>query len=230
METVVLDGIQARLPREELMRKLHVGEDSPQAVELLELIDQAEAIGRPKGLCGVAFVDDRGDDFVVIDGERFSSRVLAVNLSPVNRVFPYLATCGTELEEWANGLDDMLLRYWAEAIRESAMRCAMAETERFVKESYAQDETSRMSPGSLEDWPIQQQVPLFRLLGETESTIGVRLTESLLMVPTKTVSGIRFGAESGFESCMLCPRPVCQNRRAPYDAALFDSRYRKSAD
>jgi hypothetical protein len=227
MEATVLDGIQARLPREELMRKLRVGEDSPQAGELLELIGLAEAIAKPKALCGVAFVEERGEDFVVVDGVKLSSRVLAVNLAPVGRVFPYLATCGTELEVWANGLDDMLYRFWAEAIRESAMRCAMAEIERFLKESYAQDETSRMSPGSLEDWPIQQQLPLFRLLGETQGTIGVRLTESLLMLPTKTVSGIRFGAESGFESCMLCPRPTCQNRRAPYDVALFDSHYRK---
>ncbi len=81
-----------------------------------------------------------------------------------------------------------------------------------------------------EDWPIQQQVPLFKLLGETESTVGVKLTDSLLMVPTKSVSGIRFGAETSFESCMLCPRPVCQNRRAPYDAALLDSRYRRPVD
>ena len=84
-----------------------------------------------------------------------------------------------------------------------------------------------MSPGSLADWPLQEQRQLFTILGNTWDTVGVRLTDSLLMVPIKSVSGIRFPTESSFESCQLCPRAQCPGRRAPYDAGLYDLKYRK---
>ena len=68
-------------------------------------------------------------------------------------------------------------------------------------------------------------MPLFSLIGDAEAAIGVRLTDSFLMLPTKSVSGIRFTAGSDWENCMLCPRPVCPNRRAKYDPVLLESRY-----
>ncbi len=66
---------------------------------------------------------------------------------------------------------------------------------------------------------------LFALLGDVRSAIGVELTDSLLMVPRKSVSGILFVAEETFASCQLCPRQDCPNRRAPYDAGLFERKY-----
>jgi len=37
------------------------------------------------------------------------------------------------------------------------------------------------------------------------------------MVPVKTVSGLLFPSEAGFESCELCSREKCMGRRAAYD-------------
>ena len=85
---------------------------------------------------------------------------------------------------------------------------------------------SRMNPGSLPDWPLSEQKPLFAVLGEGPAKIGVQLKDSFLMVPVKTVSGIFFPAEEKFESCQLCPREKCPGRRAPYDPELYDRKYR----
>lgn len=227
MDSVILDDIRARLPLDDLRKRLRIRDDSPWAAELERLVREAGSIARPKAMAGVAYIDERGDDFVVVDGVRFSSRVLAVNLQQTHRVFPHLATCGAELYAWANGIDDVLHRYWADVICEVAMRSARAAVLDYLQERYRPGELSRMGPGSLADWPIEEQVPLFRLLGDTEAAIGVRLTDSLLMVPTKTVSGIFFGGAGSFESCALCPRASCPDRRAPYDPALYDSRYRQ---
>ena len=82
-----------------------------------------------------------------------------------------------------------------------------------------------MNPGSLEDWPIQQQTQVFELLGDPLRDVGVRLTDSFLMVPIKSVSGIRYPTETSFESCQLCPREKCTGRRAPYDPELWRKRY-----
>jgi hypothetical protein len=77
-----------------------------------------------------------------------------------------------------------------------------------------------MSPGSLEDWPIEQQRPLFSLLGNVEASIGVKLNKSLLMIPRKSVSGVYFPNEVTFYNCQLCPRERCEGRKAPYTEEL----------
>ena len=48
-----------------------------------------------------------------------------------------------------------------------------------------------MSPGASEKyvWPIEQQKELFSLFEYVEKLIGVKLTDSYLMIPNKSVSG-----------------------------------------
>jgi hypothetical protein len=96
-----------------------------------------------------------------------------------------------------------------------------------LEENFQPGNTSMMNPGSLEDWPIKEQAPLFKLLGDAKEKTGIELTEDLYMIPTMTVSGIRFPTEANFESCQLCPRDECPGRRAPYDKDLFGKKYGK---
>ena len=81
---------------------------------------------------------------------------------------------------------------------------------------------SRIAPGAgtTTDWPITQQKKLVSIFGNVKDLIGERLTESLLIAPVKSVSGIYFLTEIKFESCQLCPREVCIGRRAPYTPDL----------
>jgi hypothetical protein len=72
----------------------------------------------------------------------------------------------------------------------------------------------------LADWPIEEQAPLFKLLGDVETSIGVQLTDSLLMLPAKSISGIFFPTEISFISCQLCPRKRCESRKAKFDDKL----------
>ncbi|HDQ72276.1 MAG TPA: vitamin B12 dependent methionine synthase [Chloroflexi bacterium] len=215
---------QPNLPK--LLRKLRVKEDTRYAKQIECLLDEAQAIARPRAMYRVAYVDSRDEDSVVIGGVRFHSRVLRVNLDSVHRVFPFVVTGGTELHEWMQAQDDMLLRYYADVISETALRQASAMLKAHLVRRYALGRTSTMSPGSLEDWPIQEQRPLFALLGDLEQAIGVRLTDSMLMIPSKSVSGIRFPVEKTFESCQLCQRERCPSRKAPYDPDLYARRYR----
>lgn len=226
MEPIILDSIPFRADRDALARRLRLSADGDQWPEVMALIDHAETIGRPKALYGVAYIEQRGDDHIVVDGERLTSRVLRVNVGDAHRLFPYTATCGEELEAWGEGLTDVLQSYWSEAIREAALRSATAALMKHLNATFAPGKTATMNPGSLPDWPLKEQRPLFRVLGDTEALVGVRLLPSHLMVPSKTVSGIRFATEQAFESCMLCPRPDCPGRRAPYDAQLDETRYR----
>jgi hypothetical protein len=228
LDPVVLQSILFQIDLKGLQKKLHLKEGSPYLQDLIHLAEEAQRIARPKALYRLAFIDEKGEEDVVVEGIRLRSRVLRVNLEKAQRVFIYIVTCGMELEDWANKMEDILKRFWAETIKEMAMRHAHTVMEGHLTDHYRPGNLSRMSPGSLADWPLQEQVPLFKLLGNTEEMVGVHLTESLLMVPTKSISGIRFPTEESFESCQLCPRGDCPNRRATHDPNLYDRKYRKS--
>jgi hypothetical protein len=223
---VILNNIPFEPDLDQLLKRLRIKAGSRRVDDLKRMVSDAQTIAKPKALYEVSFIESRGDDYVVVDGVTFKSRVLVVNLAPVHRVFPYVATCGVELERWASSIDDLLQNYWADTISEMALRSATEALHEHLDERYRPGKTSVMNPGSLPDWPLREQRPLFALLGDPERDIGVQLLDSLLMTPTKSVSGIRFPTEESFASCQLCPRENCPSRRAPYDATLYDEKYR----
>lgn len=230
METVVLPDLPFKPNLTYLKEHLRVPDRAAETRAFEELAAEAAAVARPKAVYGLAVIDDRGDDFIVMEGIRFNSRVLAVNTEPIHRLFPFVVTCGTELFQWAEGKTDMLVKFYADELKLAALRSAVRQLEKEIKQRYETGRISQMCPGSLEDWPIQEQRPLFRLMGDTETAIGVRLKSSLLMTPDKSESGVYFQNETGFASCQLCPVKNCPSRKAPYDKALYDARYRKTGD
>ena len=225
MNGILLDDIACDLSVDAVLEKLHVVAGSPEAGEAEQFARAAAAVARPKAFYRIAYVDARGDDSVEVDGVTLTSRVLRVNLEEAHRVFVYLATCGVELDDWANAVDDPLHRYWTEGIKEMALRAARRAINQDLADRYRPGRTAYMSPGSLADWPIREQRALFALLGDSADAIGVRLTDSLLMIPNKSVSGISFPTEETFESCQLCPREDCPGRRAPYEPGLYERKY-----
>ena len=225
MDPIILDKIPFLIDEDDLLKRLHVDAGCSDAVVAQRLAAEAAAVARPRGLYGPAYVESRDEDSVVIEGITFRSRVLRVNLEGTYRVFPYVATCGTELDEWSNGLRDVMERFWADTIKLMALGAATAALSRHLKERYRPGKTADMNPGSLADWPLSEQRALFAVLADPAKSIGVELTDSFLLVPIKSVSGIRFPTEVDFASCQLCPRKGCPGRRAPYDENLLRTKY-----
>jgi len=182
-----------------------------------ELIETVLPVARPKALYRVAYVEKREGDSVYIDGVYFTSHVLRVNLEAVERIFPYAATCGTELDRIHFSTRDYVKQYYLDSIKELALRSATRHLAQHLQKTYALKQISRMNPGSLGDWPLSQQNALFTLLGDVPARIGITLTKHYIMTPIKSVSGIYFPTQIRFESCQLCPRRLCRRRRAPYD-------------
>jgi hypothetical protein len=73
----------------------------------------------------------------------------------------------------------------------------------------------RFSPGYC-DWEVDQQEKVFQALNG--DTAGIRLTESLLMMPRKSISGIIGMGPSGsdienYNPCRTCKKKDCPGRR-----------------
>lgn len=222
---VLLEGIPFDPDEQALFNALHMDPAAPFAGDVRALLDQARARANPKGIYKLAAVERIDGGSVRLDGAVFSSRVMAVNLENVDRAFPFIATCGMELEQWSQDLGDMMAQFWADKIKEMALFSALTALDEHFTQTYQPGLRAAMNPGSLEDWPVSQQEPLFALFGGGAARIGVRLTESYLMFPVKSVSGVWFATERGYENCMLCPRENCPNRRAPYDVHMLTGRY-----
>jgi hypothetical protein len=225
MDAIVFDQIPCQLSYPKIAKKMRVRAGSKQEDQLHVLVEEAQAIARPRAMYTIVTVDEKDEEGVVLDGVRMKSRVMRVNLDTVFRVFPYLVTCGQELYSWKQSQEDLILNYYADEINQMAMRTASRYLQDHLKETYQLGKTATMSPGSLEDWPVTAQRPLFQLLGDPQTAIGVELLDSMLMIPNQTISGIRFATESDFTSCELCPIENCPHRKAPYDETLFQEKY-----
>ncbi len=221
----LLDDIPFQPDLPAMMEALRARPGSRYESIIERLAEEAQDIARPKAFYKVVGIEQKGEDYVIVGGFTFSSRVLRVNLEQANRVFPSVATCGVELDEWVASKEDMLDHFYADAIAGFALYTAADAVENHIKENFRPDGLSHMNPGSLEDWPLTEQTSLFSLLGDPQETIGVSLMPSMLMLPTKSVSGIWFPLAESFESCQLCPMPDCPGRRAPYDSGLAESKY-----
>ena len=219
----VFDSIPVKLNIEEVLKQLrqrNVNKDFEKSLQ--ELIKIAHPVAKPKAVYEVSYVENKNEDSLDIGGVRFTSRVLRVNLDKVERVFPYVVTCGRELDEINIPSHEFMKVYLLDQIKETALVLARRYLEGYLKRKYALGKISRMAPGtgSLEDWPITQQKELFSIFGNVEDLIGVKLTDKCLMIPVKSMSGIFFPTEIRFESCQLCPRERCIDRRAPYNPDL----------
>ena len=182
-----------------------------------ELIALAQGLIKPRGVFNVAYVGAKGERTVEVSEVTFDSLVLRQNLDATNKVFPYIITVGPDLERAASAQDDLLKQYYLEEMANFALEKSAAWLSARLEERYGLGPLSAMSPGSLEDWPITEQPKLFSIFGDTEQLVGVRLTDSMLMLPRKSISGILFPSEEGFQSCQLCDRAHCPGRRATYN-------------
>jgi len=199
--------------------KLRITE--PEDVDLFnEMIRTVADLAVPKIVFAEAYITERHDEGVSINGNHFESMLMKNNLAEVHRVFPFTVTCGREIYDWAKTIDDIFIQYWADHIMEVALRNAVAVLYDTIKSQYGVTKLSSMNPGSLDGWPIEQQDTLFNLLENKQKEIGVDLTESYLMVPQKTVSGILFKSKSGYTNCKLCEMVNCPSRRSPFEPGL----------
>ena len=132
----------------------------------------------------------------------------------------FAATAGTEFEVFQHTLqeeDDMVKIYIADSlgsiIAEKTADYMESSLSAFIEDK-GWKHTNRYSPGYC-GWHVSEQQKLFSLF-PVVSPCGIRLTESSLMIPIKSVSGV-IGVGSGVRkleyTCGLCTYENCFRRK-----------------
>ncbi len=222
-ERHLICDLEWKLDKTSVINKLRVSEDDLDDFDAV--YEETMKLLRPVAYYGVEKIESNDGHDVVIGGQSFHSRVVAVNLKDTDTVYPYVITAGRAAYEYALGLDDELFRFWSDEMSELALRSYRLSFSRYIKEALGTNNVYTLAPGSVIDWHISAQRPLFDLLGEVYEKTGILLEKSFLMRPVKSGSGIMYISEKHFESCSLCAMENCPNRRAKFDKEKFDREY-----
>jgi hypothetical protein len=196
---------------------LRLPEDEKGRETLCQLLERASGLIRPGAVYKRILIEHTDETGIAAGGLRFSSTILSRCTADSGYVYPFVLTLGDRLEKAAGKSQDLLGQYHLEVLGDLALEICSKRLESHIKKKYAHKKISSFSPGTLEDWQITEQKHLFSLLGQLPSDIGVRLTEHLLMVPRKSLSGFIFSTDTDFVTCRVCDRERCFYRRAPYE-------------
>mgnify|MGYP001613243545 CR=1 FL=1 len=216
----VLDDIPVKINVADVLARLRMRGDTKRIEAMIqELIEMVTQVARPKVIYTVSEVSNADGKNLEVDGVEFTHHVPALNFSQGERVFPYVATCGVEIETIKLPPGNAMKGYCLDIIKNMVLRSAGNYLQDHLKQTYHLEEISRLAPGEAMGTTAQQP-KLFSILGDVDGSIGVRLNAHNIMLPEKSNSGIYFETSVKIESCQLCPND-CRGRRAPYDPELF---------
>jgi len=209
-----------RLDKQEVIRVLGYRDQGPDHIGVL--IDRlwTEAQGHISIACGYSLYSaEVGTKDIQCRGCHFSCGAqIARHLRGSTHIAVFAATLGPAFDAWSKQYfySDPLEGYVANTIGSVYVESVVDELEKAVNRAAGDLHlkcSNRLSPGYCH-WNIVEQQQLFQLL--PDRFCGITLTESCLMVPIKSVSGI-IGLGPDMQrhdyGCALCDKADCIMRR-----------------
>jgi len=216
----VIDSLAVKLDAEEFLNTKEVERlrGRLKNMEIAVLIERCSRLIEPKAVYRpVEVMSIENDEVRLETGDRLESIVLADMLECGQTIVPGAVTIGPRLEKEASveGRNSVLQGWILERMGDYALGKAVAHVRSLVEKSLGRD-VSSFSPGSGTGrlFSIEQQEILFKIL-DPQTNIGVHLTESYLMVPRKSSSGVFAATHHQYVACQYCPRR-CEFRGKPF--------------
>jgi len=195
----------------------------PEPVEesIAELLEQGADICNIRG--GYVLVDeitvDRQSKTVASHGQLFGTRQIVTHqLKNSERVAWFVCTAGEKISRYTRQLmdeGDLMKGYVVDVLANVVVEAAMDKIQSNLEAEMAKiglNITNRYSPGYC-NWDIAEQKKLFTVF--PENYLDITLSESCLMIPVKSVSGIiGIGKKVKFNNytCHLCSDKNCLYR------------------
>ncbi|MFB0503745.1 MAG: vitamin B12 dependent-methionine synthase activation domain-containing protein [Candidatus Bathyarchaeia archaeon] len=216
----VIDSVPVKLDAEEFLNTKEVERlrGRLENMEIAALIERCSRLIEPKAVYRpVEVMNIENDEVRLKTGDTLESIVLADTLECGQTIVPRVVTIGPRLEKEASkeGRNSVLQGWILERMGDYALGKAAAHVRSLAEKSLGRA-VSSFSPGSGTGrlFSIEQQDTLFQIL-DPQRNIGVHLTESYLMVPRKSSSGVFAATRHEYVACQYCPRK-CEFRGKPF--------------
>lgn len=216
------DHSEFNIKRSDILRYMqyHTGNDISDIEELINAcISEFTAAAEYKA-CYSKFNIDICDDCIDFGFMKVKSSALATNLKDCHEVYAFAATTGVKAERLLNKYNRISP---GKAFIFDAIGSAATEAFCDYLNAYLREQTEengqflrpRFSPG-YGDFPIEHQPDLLMAL-DTNRKLNLTLTDSFLMVPTKSVTALIGIADTPnacrTKACEACTRTDCLYRK-----------------
>jgi len=150
-----------------------------------------------------------------------TGRIIGRQLRGASRFAVFVATAGSGYLQWLNAVNrraDMFQTYVMDVVGSQIVESVADHMEQVLQaelNASSFHRTNRFSPGYC-GWQVSEQPALFSLFNEPEPC-GIKLNESCLMLPEKSVSGvIGVGPDVRYlpYTCGLCDMKQCYKRKS----------------
>ena len=202
-----------------------VGEDVK--AEVQDILHEIKAFLRPE-FCfyiGKAVLDEENNILQLSGRTMGIGKIITRQLRGSSLYAFFVCTAGIAFQQYQEKLKvegDIVREFAANAIgsviAEKTADAMERELEAFLKDKPELQHTNRFSPGYC-GWHVREQKLLFATF-PMENPCGVRLTDSCLMLPIKSVSGVIGVGEKVRKldyTCGLCDYAKCYKRRRKSD-------------
>lgn len=167
-------------------------------------------------------VDEISGGRVTIGESVFESSILARVLGGVERVFVYVATCGPKMAARTRQMTDMFDRYMAEGTEHFFLSAARDALENRLEAELGHRNFTQVNPGIIEGWSTLDIAKIIDLLDGKPYELGMSLTDSGLMLPSRSICGFFFKSKTPHVNCLLCRYPKCPERKVPFNQEMYD--------
>jgi hypothetical protein len=148
-----------------------------------------------------------------------TGKIITTSLREADSIAVFVATVGKGFDQWNRGIqqgDDMVSAFFADSVGSVLAEACVAAMQKQIEQEMTEKGlfiSNGYSPGYCE-WQLTEQKKLFSFF--PEQFCGVTLTESCLMVPIKSVSGIigiGRNVKKRLYSCEVCTMTTCVKNR-----------------
>lgn len=188
---------------------------------IAESVSECKSISRPA--CGYRILsvnkEHTSPESIAIGDIRFNcQKIVKARLNNADLVAIFSCTIGSEMETYASRCfeeGDAVKGHFADVVASAAVELLTDLLHNHIAESILTQQlnvTNRFSPGYC-GWPVSEQRTLFSFF--PENFCGIKVTDSSLMLPKKSTSGI-IGIGSSVKrepyTCNRCSRKECTYR------------------
>jgi len=190
MDCKIFTDIPYELTMETLNEELNL-RNKKNLLKIVEtLLAKTREITRLKAIYFSGDVSEKNDISVAINGESFESELFRGYAEKGDRVYPYMVTVGTELDEYAKTLTDTMDQIMIDGIMNLLVNIGKVFVAQEVQKEARWDSTQDYVPGNGEAWPTEEQTRLFDMFGDQSQKIGVTLGDHAFVLPGRSTIGI----------------------------------------